>query len=68
MRALVSAPMYHSAPNSYALGAAQEGGTLFVEDRFDAERTLQLIDEQRLTHAYLVPTMYVRMLALPAAT
>ncbi len=67
MRALVSAPMYHSAPNSYALGAAQEGGTLFVEDRFDAERTLQLIDEQRLTHAYLVPTMYVRMLALPAA-
>jgi long-chain acyl-CoA synthetase len=67
MHALLSAPWYHSAPNSYALGIALESGTLFVEDRFDAERTLALIHEQRLTHAYLVPTMYVRLLALPAA-
>jgi long-chain acyl-CoA synthetase len=66
MRALLSAPWYHSAPNSYALGIAQDDGTLFIEERFDAERTLRLIDEQRLTHAYLVPTMYVRLLALPA--
>jgi long-chain acyl-CoA synthetase len=66
MKALVNAPMYHSAPNSYALGIAQEDGTLYLEQRFDAERTLQLIHEHRLTHAYLVPTMYVRMLALPA--
>ena len=66
MRALLSAPWYHSAPNSYVFGIAQENGTLFVEERFDAERTLQLIAEHRLTHAYLVPTMYVRMLALPA--
>lgn len=66
MRALLNAPWYHSAPNSYALGIAQESGTLYIEERFDAERTLQLIQEHRLTHAYLVPTMYVRMLALPA--
>jgi long-chain acyl-CoA synthetase len=66
MRALVNAPMYHSAPNGYALGLALEGGTLYIEPRFDAERTLQLIEQHRLTHAYLVPTMYVRMLALPA--
>jgi long-chain acyl-CoA synthetase len=67
MRALLSAPWYHSAPNSYALGIAQDDGTLFVEERFDAERTLQLIHDHRLTHAYLVPTMYVRLLALPAS-
>jgi long-chain acyl-CoA synthetase len=67
MRALLNAPWYHSAPNSYALGVAQDDGMLFIEERFDAERTLQLIHEQRLTHAYLVPTMYVRLLALPAA-
>jgi long-chain acyl-CoA synthetase len=65
MRALLAAPWYHSAPNSYALGIAQENGTLYIEERFDAERTLQLIDAHRLTHAYLVPTMYVRLLALP---
>ena len=66
MKALVSAPMYHSAPNSFAIGAAQEGAELFIEERFDAERTLQLIAEHGLTHAYLVPTMYVRLLRLPA--
>ncbi len=68
MRALLNAPWYHSAPNGYALGIAQDSGTLYIEERFDAERTLQLIDQHRLTHAYLVPTMYVRLLALPAAT
>ncbi|MFT3817913.1 MAG: AMP-binding protein [Rubrivivax sp.] len=67
MTALLAAPMYHSAPNSYALGVAQQGGTLLLEPRFDALRTLQLIDEQRASHAYLVPTMFVRLLALPAA-
>ena len=67
MRALLCAPWYHSAPNSYALGIMQEGGTLFIEERFDALRTLQLIERHRLTHAYLVPTMYVRLLALPEA-
>jgi long-chain acyl-CoA synthetase len=65
VRALLCAPWYHSAPCNYALGIVQEGGTLFIEARFEAERTLQLIARQRLTHAYLVPTMYVRLLALP---
>jgi len=65
MRALVSAPMYHSAPNSYAIGAAMESAHLFIESRFDAEDTLRLIEQHRITHAYLVPTMYVRMLRLP---
>jgi long-chain acyl-CoA synthetase len=66
MRAHFNAPWYHSAPNGYALGIAKENGALFVEQRFDAERTRRLIHEHRLTHAYLMPTMFVRMLALPA--
>ncbi len=65
MRALVSAPLYHSAPNSFALAVAQHDGTLVIEERFDAEATLQLIEQHAITHAYLVPTMYVRLLALP---
>ena len=67
MRALIAAPLYHSAPNSYVIGVAQESGTLVVEARFDAERTLQLIERHRISHAYLVPTMYVRLLRLPDA-
>ncbi len=64
MRVLVSAPMYHSAPNSFSIGAANEGAHLFIERRFDAENTLRMIQQHRITHAYLVPTMYVRMLRL----
>jgi long-chain acyl-CoA synthetase len=68
MRALLNAPMYHSAPNAYAVAVTQvEDATLLLEQRFDAERTLQLIERHRLTHAYLVPTLYVRLLRLPDA-
>jgi long-chain acyl-CoA synthetase len=66
MRALVSAPLYHSAPNGFVVAVAgQEDATLVLARRFDAEETLRLIERRRLTHAYLVPTMYVRLLRLP---
>jgi len=65
MRALHPAPLYHSAPSGYAVQAALHGELLVLEERFDAERALALIERHRLTHAYLVPTMYVRLLRLP---
>ncbi len=66
MRALLSAPIYHSAPNSFAMAVAQNDGLLVLEERFDAEATLALIEQHAISHAYLVPTMYVRLLRLPA--
>jgi len=65
MRALLPAPLYHSAPASYALQSMLSGELLVLEEKFDAERSLLLIEKFRLTHAYLVPTMYVRLLRLP---
>ena len=65
MRALVNAPMYHSAPNSYSIGSSLDNAHLFIQSRFDAEDTLRMIAQHRITHAYLVPTMFVRMLRLP---
>jgi len=68
MRALLPGPLYHSAPNLYAIQTLQQEDALLVlEPRFDAERTLALIERHRLSHAYLVPTMFVRMLKLPDA-
>jgi long-chain acyl-CoA synthetase len=64
MRALVSAPMYHSAPASYILQAALHSAMLWIEPRFDAEDTLRLIHDHAITHAYLVPTMFRRLLRL----
>ncbi len=65
---LLSAPIYHSAPMSYLVHACNVGATLLLEASFDAERTLALISRHRVTHAYLVPTMFQRLLALDAAT
>ena len=65
MRALVSAPLYHAAPLSYVVLASLSDAELWIAPRFDAEQTLQLIARERLTHAYLVATMFVRLLALP---
>lgn len=64
MRALLSAPLYHSAPNLYGVQVLLAGELLILEPRFDAERTLALIERYRLTDLYLVPTMYVRLLKL----
>lgn len=66
-RALLSAPLYHSAPNAYALRSTISDAALWLEPKFDPERTLQLIHDERLTHAYLVPTMFSRLLKLPDA-
>lgn len=68
MRALVSAPMYHSAPASYVVQVALQNAHLWIEPRFSAEDTLRIIESQRITHAYLVPTMFRRLLALPLET
>jgi long-chain acyl-CoA synthetase len=66
-RCLLPAPLYHSAPNMYATQALLQGCELFLESRFDPERVLSLIQEEKLTRAYLVPTMFTRMLKLPEA-
>ena len=63
-RALLAAPLYHSAPASYLTNASQVGCTLYLQPRFDAEGTLALIERERITHAYLVPTMFQRLLRL----
>lgn len=65
MRALLSGPIYHSGPAAYATYAALMGGELWIEPRFDAERTLALIAKHRISHAYIVPTMCHRLLRLP---
>jgi long-chain acyl-CoA synthetase len=64
-RCLISAPLYHSAPCVSSLMIAQFGAWLRLEPKFDAQSTLSTIERFRITHPYLVPTMYVRLLRLP---
>jgi len=64
-RYLSPAPLYHAAPLRHSMTVIKLGGTVTVMQRFDAERALQLIEAERVTHSQWVPTMFVRMLKLP---
>jgi acyl-CoA synthetase (AMP-forming)/AMP-acid ligase II len=61
---LCPAPLYHAAPFGWSTAAQRLGGTVVLMERFDAARTLELIEEHRVTHAQFVPTHFVRMLKL----
>ena len=65
-RVLMPAPLYHSAPSVITQNAIRRGARLVIQPRFDAEQTLRLIEEHAIDVAYMVPTMYVRLLKLPA--
>ena len=65
MRTLITAPMYHAAPNAQGLFALALGIELTIMPRFTPEEFLALIETQGITHAQVVPTMFVRLLELP---
>ena len=63
---LCTAPLYHSGPSrlclEWPLGA---GVTVVLMDRFEPRRALELINDLSISHAFFVPTMFNRMLAVP---
>jgi len=61
---LIVGPMYHTGPlNGMRLLVA--GTPSVVLTKFDAEKTLQAIEQHRTESTVMVPTHFVRMLALP---
>jgi long-chain acyl-CoA synthetase len=61
---LLPGPVYHSAPNSYGIGAARVAGRLVLMARFEPEELLRLIERHRIDAVLMVPTMFVRLLKL----
>ena len=62
---LVVGPMYHTGPLS-GMRLLVAGKPSVILDRFDAETTLATIAHYRTESAVMVPTHFVRLLALPA--
>ncbi len=63
---LSPAPQYHAAPLRFTMSVQQVGGTAVIMEHFDPEQMLALIEQHRITHTQVVPTMFIRMLKLPA--
>jgi long-chain acyl-CoA synthetase len=61
---LVVGPMYHTGPLS-GMRLLVAGIPSVILGKFDAERTLAAIDRYRTESAVMVPTHFVRLLALP---
>lgn len=61
---LCPAPMYHTAPQVWTMALLRMGATIVLMERFDAARTLELVERHRVTHGQFVPTMFNRMLKL----
>ncbi|MEV6195466.1 AMP-binding protein [Streptomyces sp. NPDC051920] len=62
---LTLGPLYHAAPNSASLNALHSGHQLLLGQGFDPRLALELIQRYRVTHSFMVPTMFQRLLAVP---
>ncbi len=60
-------PVYHGAPLATMLVTQRLGGTFVTLHKFDGLAALRAIEQYRVCVAQFVPTMFVRMLALPEA-
>ncbi len=66
---LVTGPAYHAAPLLIdIIQPLSSGAGIVMMDKWDAEETLRLIEEHRITHTHMVATMFHRLLNLPEET
>ncbi len=64
-RTLGVMPLYHTMGVRSLLAMAPVGGAFVCQHRFDAAGALRLIEAERLTCLYLVPTLYYDLLESP---
>lgn len=63
---LLCGPAYHGAPLYYDVILPMAAGACVVMmEKFDAEGALAMIERHRVTHAYMAPIMFQRLLRLP---
>lgn len=66
---LVTGPLYHAGPFNLCMTTPLVSGIgVVMMDKWEPEKTLQLIQQYKITHSFFVPTMFMRMLQLPSST
>ncbi|NQZ96639.1 MAG: AMP-binding protein [Myxococcales bacterium] len=64
---LATGPLYHAAPLMLSIYDQANGAPVVIMPAWDEEHCLALLEERGVAHTHLVPTMFVRLLALPDA-
>ena len=62
---LVVSPLYHTAVVYFSTSALHLGHTVVVMDKWTPEGMLEAIQRYRVTNTHMVPTQFVRLLAVP---
>ena len=65
VRTLMTLPVHHAAGPAVAASTCELGGSVTLLDKYDPKEALRLIDEHRLQSWLAVPTMLLRLQALP---
>jgi len=64
LRTVIASPLYHSAPNAYALRGLRYADLIALEPRFEPMSLLRLVEGEAISHLILTPTHFVRLLKL----
>jgi acyl-CoA synthetase (AMP-forming)/AMP-acid ligase II len=64
-RALITLPLHFNAGRGSMMGVLYLGGTVFIQEKFDEEKFLGTLQNERITYTILVPTLCQRLLRYP---
>jgi acyl-CoA synthetase (AMP-forming)/AMP-acid ligase II len=62
---LISTPIYTNGTQLIYLATLLVGGTIVLMSSFDPLAFLELVQSEKCTHAFLVPTQFIRIMDLP---
>lgn len=65
-RTLLVAPLYHVAGTTSLLSSLYAGRSVVLLSQFDAGEWLAAVERERVTHAFVVPTMLARIVDEPS--
>jgi len=62
---LITGPLYHAAPMLLAVYDLLNGAPLIIMPKWDETLFIDCVNQYRVAHSHLVPTMFERLLKLP---
>jgi fatty-acyl-CoA synthase len=64
-RALMTLPVHFNAGRGSVMSMLYLGGTIFIQEKFDADRFLETVEQEKITYTMLVPILCERLLRHP---
>lgn len=62
---LTAGPIFHTAPTNFAFTQLMMAGTVYIMKHFIPAEALKIIDRERITNAFMVPSMFDAFVNLP---